>query len=154
MRRKPLPSSIRKSRGVTLIEVLVAVLVLSIGLLGMAGLQARALRGSNSSMQRTQAVMLSYYVLDAMRIDKAQAVNITFPYNMAKTCTVPTDTSTLANKTKKDWLAELKANLGNVETTCGSITCEANGRCTVEVYWDDSRAGGASDQKLVTVSRL
>lgn len=152
MRRNSISRS--KSRGVTLIEVLVAVLILSIGLLGMAGLQARALRGSNSSMQRTQAVMLTYYAMDAMRVDKANALGSTLPYNMAKTCTVPTDTSTLANLLKRNWLESLKTNLGNVDTTCGSITCEASGRCTVEVFWDDTRAGGASDQKLVTVSRL
>lgn len=42
-----------QSRGFTLIEVLVALLVLSIGLLGLAGLQLHALQYTHSSYQRT-----------------------------------------------------------------------------------------------------
>jgi type IV pilus assembly protein PilV len=142
----------RTQAGVSLIEILVAILVLSIGLLGMAGLQARALKGNNSALQRTQAVMLSYYVLDAMRLDKANAT--AGNYNMAKTCTVPTDTSTFMATAKKEWLQSLKTNLGNVAETCGAISCQASGVCTVDVYWDDSRAGGSSTQTVQTVSRL
>ncbi|HER34421.1 MAG TPA: type IV pilus modification protein PilV, partial [Halothiobacillaceae bacterium] len=41
--------------GVGLIEVLIAVLVLSIGFLGMAALQTKALSNNNSAMDRTQA---------------------------------------------------------------------------------------------------
>lgn len=142
----------RHQAGVSLIEILVAILVLSIGLLGMAGLQARALKGNNSALQRTQAVMLSYYVLDAMRVDKANA--LTGTYNMPKTCTVPTDTSTFVANVKKDWLQSLKDNLGNVTETCGMVSCQVSGVCTVEIYWDDSRAGGSSTQMVQTVSRL
>ena len=61
------------AKGATLIEILVALLILSLGLLGMAGLQARAVKGNHSAMQRTQAVMMSYYILDAMRVDRANA---------------------------------------------------------------------------------
>lgn len=43
------------SKGFTLIEALVAILVLSIGLLGIAGMQLKALQSSHVSFQRTIA---------------------------------------------------------------------------------------------------
>lgn len=62
-----------RQRGTTLIEALVAVVVLSIGLLGMAGLQANALKLNQTSMQRSQATILAYSILDQMRSDTAAA---------------------------------------------------------------------------------
>ena len=63
------------ARGVGLIEVLIAVLVMAIGLLGIAAMQATALRNSQSSLERSQAVIQSYGILDAMRanLDVARA---------------------------------------------------------------------------------
>jgi type IV pilus assembly protein PilV len=54
-------------RGVGMIEVLVAVLILAIGLLGVAALQATALRNSQSAMERSQGVVHAYAVFDSMR---------------------------------------------------------------------------------------
>ena len=56
-------------RGVSLLEVLVAVVILSVGLLGLAGLQLSALRNNQSSAERSNAVMLTYSILEAMRAD-------------------------------------------------------------------------------------
>ncbi|HET8763670.1 MAG TPA: type IV pilus modification protein PilV [Rhodanobacter sp.] len=61
-------------RGVGMIEVLVAVLVLSIGFVGIAALQARSLSTNNSAMARSMATVDSYSILDAMRADLANAV--------------------------------------------------------------------------------
>ena len=58
-------ASAHQQVGVTLIEVLVAVLVMAIGLLGIAALQATALRNSQSSLERSQAVVHTYAILDA-----------------------------------------------------------------------------------------
>ncbi len=57
----------KSSRGFTLIEVLVAVLILSVGLLGLAGLQARALQSTGGSQMRTFANQHVYDILDRMR---------------------------------------------------------------------------------------
>jgi type IV pilus assembly protein PilV len=148
-----------RQRGVGLIEVLVAVLILSLGLLGMAGLQAKSLRANQSSYARTQAVMLSYYILDAMRADKSNA--ITLAYNTGTStaitpiCSVSAATGTgLWAENQRDWIESLRATLGDQDTTCGSIICDGGGLCTVQVIWDDSRAGGLGTQVIETQSRL
>ena len=59
--------SINNSKGFTLLEVLIAVLILSIGLLGIAGLQAKGLQFNHSAYLRTQATFLAYDISDRMR---------------------------------------------------------------------------------------
>lgn len=53
------PVNFRKIRGVSLIEVLVAALVLAIGLVGLAGLQLTAVKASHSSYYRSVATMIA-----------------------------------------------------------------------------------------------
>jgi type IV pilus assembly protein PilV len=139
----------RGQRGVGLIEVLIAVLVMAIGLLGIAALQATALRNSQSSMERSQAVIQSYTIFDAMRANRAAALD-KGEYNIGMTCEVGAAT-TLAKKDIASWLQSLQRTLG--PTTCGKIECAA-GLCKVSVRWDDSRATGGSKEPLVIETQV
>ena len=53
--------------GFTLIEVLISMLILAVGLLGLAGLQATGLRNNLSAYNRSQATQLAYDMADRMR---------------------------------------------------------------------------------------
>ena len=57
----------KRFRGFTLLEVMIAVLVLSLGLLGLAGLQAYSMRNNQSANYRTQATNLAYQFIDTAR---------------------------------------------------------------------------------------
>jgi len=61
----------QRQRGFNLLEVLIALIVLSVGLLGLAALQNMGLRLGNESYQRTQATMLIYEMIDRMRANAA-----------------------------------------------------------------------------------
>ncbi|MBL8428347.1 MAG: type IV pilus modification protein PilV [Dechloromonas sp.] len=137
-----------RQRGTSMLEVLVAFIILAVGLLGLAGLQANALKNNQSSLQRSQAIMLSYSILDAIRADRANANS----YAMSATCSVPSGSS-LVKSTQNIWIANLKTALGNNASTCGSIACNA-GTCTITITWDDSRGGGSSTETLVTEGRI
>lgn len=139
---------LNKQRGVSMLEVMVSVVILSIGLLGMAGLQARALKGNQSSLQRSQAVMLSYSILDAIRADRTNAGT----YSMPETCSAPSGSS-LVNSTQGTWISNLKTALGSGASTCGTIACNA-GTCTITIKWDDSRGGGGAAETLITEGRI
>jgi type IV pilus assembly protein PilV len=69
----------RRESGFTLIEVLVALLVLSIGLLGLAALQAQGLRFNHDAYVRTQATQLAYDIVDRMRANSANVAAYTTP---------------------------------------------------------------------------
>lgn len=53
--------------GFTLLEILVALIVLSVGLLSLAGLQVIGLRTNHNAYMRSQATILSYDIADRMR---------------------------------------------------------------------------------------
>ncbi|MFT4247692.1 MAG: type IV pilus modification protein PilV [Pseudomonas sp.] len=63
----------RRAVGFTLVEVLVAILVLAFGLLGFALLQTMSVRMSQSSNYRTQATNLATELLDQMRSNRLTA---------------------------------------------------------------------------------
>lgn len=138
-RSNPPSRSPRHQRGAGLIEVLIAVLVMGIGLLGIAAMQATALRNNQSALERTQATIQTYSILDAMRANRDRA--LAGAYDMAETCVtpgVPSTGATLAQKDIHQWFVDMKQSMGD-EGTCGTIV--SNGRnFTVTVEWDDSRA--------------
>lgn len=126
-----------RQSGMSLIEVVVAIVILSLGALGIAGLQARALKGNESSLQRTQAVISANYIIDVLHA--APASRITTACNGG-------------NAVYAQWVADLQNGLG--PNSCGSIQCvggELAGttRCTVTIQWNDERAGGPNQQQLL-----
>ena len=72
-----------KQKGITMIEVLVTLLVTTVGLLGLAALQLKALQATADSGQRSQAVWLMQDLIESMRANpKATDAN----YRQAVTC--------------------------------------------------------------------
>jgi type IV pilus assembly protein PilV len=146
-------------RGVGLIEVLVAVLVLSIGFLGIAALQARSLSMNNSAMARSVATMDSYSILDAMRADLVSAQSNAYN-GTVKASACPTATGTLADTQLTQWCNQLGAGLGASASTTGTINCTgAPDVCTVTVQYDDSKSESAATdtsgtQTVTTVAML
>lgn len=61
-------------RGVGMIEILITVLVLSIGLLGVAALQGYSLRSNQTAYHRTIATNIAYELLDHMRVNRRHVV--------------------------------------------------------------------------------
>src|SRR5690606_40555418 len=146
-----------------------------VGLLGIAAMQAIALRNGQSSLERTQAVIQSYAILDLVRANRVNALAGYYNTGNDPVCTaaaVDPDDPAGAQAAQHDvntWLASLKTAMGSGAadtTTCGAINCVANAiagaTCTVTIQWDDSRgtaaggvggAGGAARQ-VVTVAAI
>lgn len=150
------PISNRQQRGVGLIEVLVSVLVVAIGMLGLAALQSLAMRNSQSSLDRTQAIYQIYSILDAMRANSPNFAN----YAMTRTCAPPPINPTvLSTKDLNGWITQLQSGQGGLgPNACGTIAV-AGQTVTVTVEWNDSRGGtagaqGSANQTATLVTQL
>jgi len=136
MKRQTNPSR-RHQHGIGLIEVLIAVLILAIGMLGIAALQAITLKNSGSSSSRTQAAIQIYSMLDIVRADRLNAGT----YN-TNIYTAGDGTGTPGSM--MGWLDGLKGAIG--PDAKGKVVCDGSTlTCTVGVQWDDSRATGFKD---------
>lgn len=127
--RQALRTSRDGQRGATLIETLVALLVLSIGLLGVAGLQMQALRGNHGAHLRSQATMLAHDIADRMRANRTLA--LTGVYNIA-VGDVPTG-ATLAALDLAAWKESLDDILPEGD---GAVVLVGN-IATITVQWTD-----------------
>lgn len=132
-----------RQAGVSLIELMLAMLVLSIGLLGVAGLQSTTIRNSYSSQQRAVAITLATSMAERIRANATAAAGGGFA--LTKTCTIPSVGGGIVSYEFNAWLTEIKSSLGREtdSSSCGQITySNANRTYTVSVFWDDSRALG------------
>lgn len=121
----------RAQRGVTMVEVLIAVLVLTAGLIGLAGLQGVSLHNSYSAYERSQAVSLAYEVLDRIRASRA--------------CT-SCDGSVAAHEAWGD-------NEAAARLTQGDLRVATNGTIvTVTVRWLDDRLQENTDDKFTELA--
>ncbi|PKO81794.1 MAG: type IV pilus modification protein PilV [Betaproteobacteria bacterium HGW-Betaproteobacteria-13] len=76
-------------RGATLLEVLIATVVLSIGLLGLAGLQTAALRVNQTATARSHAAFLTNDIFDRMRANRDAALNGAYDINGIAGAAIP-----------------------------------------------------------------
>ena len=128
-----------------MIESLVAILVLAVGLLGLAFLQAQGLKFNTSAYSRTQASLLAGDILDRMRLNAGSAA--------AYATTSPSGScDPLVASVQNDincWLARLGTAL---PSGTGSITDNGAGSYTVTVTWLEQVAARLDDGTTVPVN--
>lgn len=146
-----------KQSGFTLLEVLVAMLVLSIGLLGLAGLMASSMRNNQSAYHSTQATWLAYDILDRMRANNAVALaggySTASALGSPAACSTAAPSGSVAAQDIAGWKNMIACALPVGD---GAITVTpANRQVRITVQWNDSRAtNGVSNQQLIVESQL
>ena len=140
-----------RQSGFTLLEVLIAIIVISIGLLGLAGVMASSMRNSHSAYQRTQATWLAYDIVDRMRVNRPAAIASTNNYNIA----IGTATSSSTGMAGTDVTA-WKSMLSNaLPAGDGAIVVDATRAVKVTVQWNDSRGSkGKTTQQFIVDTQL
>lgn len=106
-----LSNSPRLQAGINLLEVLIASLVLSIGLLGLAGMQVASLKSTQNSVQKQQATFLIHELLERMRGNEAGV--IAGAYN---------DTASISCGTAPD------------QDCAGTVQCDSTEMATFDLY--------------------
>lgn len=140
-------------KGTSLIEVLVAVVVLAVGLLGVAGMQASALRNNQSAYERTAATFLASSISERMASNRDRALAGDYNTALAEGCPTPGG-GTLAKEDLTAWINEMRSPSMLGDSACGAVNCALVGVvtvCQVTLQWEDNRtaASGAETNSLV-----
>lgn len=138
--------------GFSMIEVLIALVVLALGLLGFALLQTMNLRYTQSANQRTQATNLAYDLIDQMRANSlaaAQYQAATFLPNTqtGQNCSRPVGTTTYVDNTDR-WKCQVAESLG--PQSSANVTY-ANREVTVVITWSERLANVPDQDSSFTV---
>lgn len=180
MNRHPHARFYARCQGVTILEVLVAIVIVSFALLGLAGLQTIGLRNNASAGVRTQATILAYDMADRMRANMAgvNAGNYHKPNNADYTTAVGACLTTagctvadMAQNDAKEWRDAIVAALpGGLSIVCRDSTntpndgtydgvtltpaCDNLGTTyAIKLWWNDDRiAPGSGNYKRFVIT--
>lgn len=131
----------RAQRGVSLIDALIAIVILSFGLIGMTRMQGRMVSSATDAQLRSTAVQMADELLNTALVDTANAACYTLP--QAGACG-----SANASARVTDWSARVSLAMpGSV--TKGVTLDAATGRMTVSIGWTGR---DASDPRLLSVT--
>lgn len=122
----------RHQTGMTLIEVLVAVLILAVGLLGAAVIQLNALKYTDSSRMTSQASFIAYDMLDRIRAN----AGADYAWGRAEQAPANGATASVRDLDLHDFEANIRGFAG--ASAKGSVSISGR-EVTVSISWDDSR---------------
>lgn len=150
--RSRFPEALRtpaSQRGSMLLEALVAILIFSVGILAVVGMQATAVKAAADSKYRSEASLLANELLGQMWITNRNAATL-------KTNFEGSDGS--GGTYYNNWYANVAATMPGVSTTANapSVTVDGStGLVTVVVFWKlPSEPSGASAHNYTVVAQV
>lgn len=129
-------------RGVTLVEAMIALLVISVGLLGIASLQITAVSQNASALNHNKAVWIAYTISDRIRANLPafaayNGIDTTGVY-LQECETANCNNAQMVTADAADWqtmMTELPGGRGIISSNA------ANDGLLVNVMWDDEGTG-------------
>ena len=147
--RFPLASFRQNQQGFGLIEVLVALLILAIGLLGMASLQTTSLQQTTGSQARTQAILLAQDLVERIRANRPNRAAYVLDDPDALDCDTEftLDNANVATDDLNEWRNSLACLLpgGNGEVTVNADVI------TVDISWSPREQVADLDEGELTL---
>jgi len=128
-------------KGMSLIEAMVALVVISVGLLGIAALQIVALKQNSSSQWHSQAVWFSYEMSDRIMANKSVfnsygGIDTSGAY--VQDCQAgPCSAAQMITADAQDW----KTRVETLPSGQGLIESSVNNELVIKVMWDDDGTG-------------
>lgn len=133
-------------RGFTLLEIMVSLVILAIGLLGLAGMQSVSVINNHAALMRSEASLLSYDIMDRMRANREHArttSNYLSNFNEAASSyplcnTPPCSPSMLANHDLNQWKTDVSAQLPGGEAEIARENLPSGVLYVVTLRWDET----------------
>lgn len=133
-------------RGFTLLEIMISLVILAVGLLGLAGLQSVSVINNHAALMRSEASLLSYDIMDRMRANREEARNTNrylsgfddsasaYPVCIAPPCS----TAALASHDLNQWKTDVGAQLPGGEAEIVRETLASGTLYVVTLRWDET----------------
>ncbi|HKU15853.1 MAG TPA: type IV pilus modification protein PilV [Steroidobacteraceae bacterium] len=125
-----------RARGMTLVEVLVTLVIMSVGLLGVAALQLTSLRNNYDAYVRSQASMLAADLFDRMRANRGEALAGDYSAALGPF----TGTGAIWQADVGAWKRTLAAQLPNGDGSVQAEAFDAAGQVTavrITIQWNE-----------------
>jgi type IV pilus assembly protein PilV len=141
-------------KGFTLIEVMIAMIILAVGLLGMASLTVRSQQSNESAYARSQATLLAYDIIERMRTNKVEfsalesrkvsfaTHNNSYAFTGLPACGLPaagtpTTPTEQATKDLAEWCTALRSSLPGVDSG-QTLIARTGSTYRVRITWQES----------------
>ncbi len=154
---------INKTKGFTIIEVLVSMVILSIGVLSLGVLQLSAMQNTQGGYLRSQATILTYDIIDSMRANIPAVTDgdyrVTFAaatpaavncYGSVANCT----TQQMATSDLNRWRTVLASYLPSGNGQVATVDLGDTTQVTVAVTWVDPYSAESGTEQIVLLSEL
>ena len=164
-KHQPRPARLTGQSGMSLIEVLVSMLIISIGVLGMIATQANAMRFLQSSHSQGAAAMLADDLANRIRANATEAIDknaYVHRFNSSGESTQETDTimncafvacgsGELASWDLSQWQQTMMASLPSASSAVTRSATAGTGSATthdflITLRWDDDRSGSTGTE--------
>ena len=156
--------SLQKQRGVSLVEVLIAVLIFSLGMIGLGGLLIFATQSNHVAFLRTQVTFLAHNMADRMSANpigvwSGAYNNLNYPLGVSQDCSTGCTPADLAVHDQEIWSSQLKTFLPDNADLKATIDCDTTGitytppsgqlslrppyggTCRMKITWDEHGNG-------------
>lgn len=128
--------------GMMLIEALLAILIFSLGILALVGLQATAIKQSTDARYRSEAALLANDIISQMWITDRIPATLQANFNTG-------------GATYNTWLPRVSATLPGAVANPPSIVVDAQGIATVTISWlAPNEASGTTAHNYVTIAQI
>jgi type IV pilus assembly protein PilV len=144
------PRAARRARGFSMIEVLVAIVIIAFGLLGIAGLQVRLQASEVEAYQRSQAMLLLADLKSRMTANRLEVgqyaveAPLATPVGASMTCPEWNAGLTRVKKDISQWCNALQGAGETMDAGAAKVGAMVGGRGCVE----DLGTSGAGDRSL------
>lgn len=143
----------KSQTGFTLLEVMISIVIFSIGMLGLAGLQATSIQSNNIAYMRTIAMQSAYDMADIIRASSDFNNNVHSAFSNVTTTLGSEPTSCQSDGTPNCDPAAMAAfeiyhwkfNLADQLPSGRGTVSLSSGTYTITVMWDQDRTGATGE---------
>jgi type IV pilus assembly protein PilV len=140
---------LKQQSGVMLLEALIAILIFAVGILGIVGLQATAIKQGTDAKYRSDAAMLANQLLGTMRMGDRTPATLQ--------STFAGDANNQSNSGYNNWYTENVTNMlpGTANNPPAVTVDAASGMVTVQVFWlSPSEPSGTAAHSYTAVAQI